>query len=129
MYALPIGGLEPTPAVYIVSCKNPSYSVPFQFARLSPIPSPVLLMYPSIRGAVTPSRCRCEGRVCVKNGTHMYSIIVGVEVIDFDEGTGVDGWGDGFANGVDDVGGDDGVEVGVNVGYDDEEKMGFGVVG
>jgi hypothetical protein len=59
----------------------------------------------------------------------MYSIIVGVEVIDFDEGTGVDGWGDGFANGVDDVGGDDGVEVGVNVGYDDEEKMGFGVVG
>jgi hypothetical protein len=111
MYALPMGGLEATPAVYIVSCKNPSYSVPFQFARLSPIPSPVLLMYPSIRGTVT-----CKGRVCVKDGTHMSSITVGVEVIGFDEGNEVDGWGDGFAVGLDDVGGDDGVEVGLEVG-------------
>ncbi|MBV5268567.1 MAG: hypothetical protein JZU67_08800 [Burkholderiaceae bacterium] len=58
----------------------------------------------------------------------MSSITVGVEVIGFDEGNEVDGWGDGFAVGLDDVGGDDGVEVGVNVGNDDLVQMGFDVV-
>jgi hypothetical protein len=129
MYALPISGLEPTPAVYMSSCKNPSYSVPFQFARLSPMPSPVLLMNPSIRGDVTPSRFRCKGRVYVKEGTHMFSFIVGVEVAGFNERVEVDGWGDGFVVGIEDVGGNDGAEVGVNVGNDDAVKMVFDDVG
>jgi len=38
--------------------------------RVSPIPSPARLMYPSILGDVTPSSARFDGRVYVKEGAH-----------------------------------------------------------
>jgi len=66
----------------IFSCKNPSYSVPFQLMRVSPIPSPVRFMYPSILGDVTPSSVRFDGRVYVKEGTHtLFDVAIDVGFI------------------------------------------------